>query len=293
MAGDLNLKKSWNPALVKNQKKVWQEEQNKLDELKRIRELNKEHDREQEYLQMLKLQHGSDFKTKDLSAAEKLRLNKLDWMYKDVPDSKLTKNDAGFIERSDELPDKSKVENMLAGNQAIRAARNMSVMDKVVHASSQSVPKASQRLDDDPLLKIQREQRLLKFSRSQPPSDHTEKSLKTRDHTSRNLRSSRHAEPHRHRHEDLSQRSHSSRHRDQGERRLSRHRVRDDRDRSPSSRHRTDEREEKLKERSRQTGPSAVNENTNERDPFTPNVRPEDVTFSKRGTTTKSFGLMY
>lgn len=37
MAGDLNLKKSWNPALVKNQQKVWEEEQQKLDELKRIK----------------------------------------------------------------------------------------------------------------------------------------------------------------------------------------------------------------------------------------------------------------
>lgn len=55
MAGDLNLKKSWNPALVKNQKKVWEEEQNKLKELKRIKELNQEFQKEQEYRNLLKL----------------------------------------------------------------------------------------------------------------------------------------------------------------------------------------------------------------------------------------------
>ena len=42
MAGDLNLKKSWNPQLVKNKQKVWQQEQEKLDEFKKIKELNQE-----------------------------------------------------------------------------------------------------------------------------------------------------------------------------------------------------------------------------------------------------------
>ena len=35
MGGDLNLKKSWHPALMTNQKRVWEEEKKALDERKR------------------------------------------------------------------------------------------------------------------------------------------------------------------------------------------------------------------------------------------------------------------
>ena len=120
MAGDLNLKKSWNPALVKNQQKVWQEEQQKLDELKKIKEKNYEFKQEQEYLELLKLQYGDNFDTKDLKKLEKLKLSKLNWMYDDVPfenNEQVEENSSGFIESSLEFTEgKSKVENMLNGN---------------------------------------------------------------------------------------------------------------------------------------------------------------------------------
>lgn len=101
MAGDLNLKKSWNPALVKNQQKVWEEEQQKLDELKRIKERNQEYKQEQEYLELLKLQHGDQFQIKDLNKQQKLKISKLNWMYDDVPfegNEKVEENSSGFIE---------------------------------------------------------------------------------------------------------------------------------------------------------------------------------------------------
>ena len=42
MGGDLNLKKSWHPVLMSNQRKVWEEERNALQERKRIDQIMKE-----------------------------------------------------------------------------------------------------------------------------------------------------------------------------------------------------------------------------------------------------------
>lgn len=81
MPGDLNLKKSWNPALVKNQNKLWQQEQKSLEEYKKIKEREKELEKEQEDKKLLSLK--TKFNT--LTKADKLKLNKLDWMYNDGP----------------------------------------------------------------------------------------------------------------------------------------------------------------------------------------------------------------
>ncbi|CCH58371.1 hypothetical protein TBLA_0A05780 [Henningerozyma blattae CBS 6284] len=65
--GDLNLLKSWNPKLVKNRAKVWQKEQEKLNEealiKKKLAEINKE---------------------KELASlvGETKKDNRMDWMYK-------------------------------------------------------------------------------------------------------------------------------------------------------------------------------------------------------------------
>lgn len=106
MAGDLNLKKSWNPALVKNQQKVWELEQKKLQELKESKEKNLEFKKEQEYLDLLKLQYGDNFSKDQLSSNEKLKVSKLSWMYEDVPFEKQeteTMSSSGFIETTTEF----------------------------------------------------------------------------------------------------------------------------------------------------------------------------------------------
>lgn len=69
--GDLNLKKSWNPKLVKNQKKVWEKEQEALEERKRIQERQKEIQEERE-LQSLR---DNRYNT------EKKKSTRLEWMY--------------------------------------------------------------------------------------------------------------------------------------------------------------------------------------------------------------------
>ena len=53
MGGDLNLKKSWHPSLLSNQKRVHEAEQKALEERKRTQERVKElqHERQIEELQ--------------------------------------------------------------------------------------------------------------------------------------------------------------------------------------------------------------------------------------------------
>lgn len=154
MPGDLNLKKSWNPALVKNQKKVWEREQEALKEYQSIKQRSKEIAQEREKEELIRLQYGND--TKNLPTKQKLELNKLSWMYEDVGNTKEPKvNEAGFREvEEDFLKDKDEVERLLKGSGAMKK-KPVSRFDQVTKVGS--TQKVSS-LDDDPLLKIQREQ---------------------------------------------------------------------------------------------------------------------------------------
>ncbi|KAK3691011.1 RNA-splicing factor [Vermiconidia calcicola] len=72
MGGDLNLKKSWHPHLMSNQKRVWSEEKKALDERKRIDQVIKERAEERQIQELEQLQEA---------AGGKKRTNRVDWMY--------------------------------------------------------------------------------------------------------------------------------------------------------------------------------------------------------------------
>ncbi|ODV65204.1 hypothetical protein HYPBUDRAFT_231399 [Hyphopichia burtonii NRRL Y-1933] len=153
MPGDLNLKKSWNPALIKNQKKLWNEEQKQLEEFKKLKQREKELNEEKEKFEYLKLQYGDDLS--NLSKDHKLTLNKMSWMYEGSSD-KGKKNDAGFIEKDDEfLLNKKKVENMLNNNSGVELKLDeKSNFNKIIKPTNKK-----SIISDDPLLKIKSEQR--------------------------------------------------------------------------------------------------------------------------------------
>ncbi|KAH9460922.1 hypothetical protein MJO28_009941 [Puccinia striiformis f. sp. tritici] len=60
--GDLNMKKSWHPLLMKNQERVWKEERKALDERKKTTQLQKElaEERQLQELQRLQAEKGGD-----------------------------------------------------------------------------------------------------------------------------------------------------------------------------------------------------------------------------------------
>jgi hypothetical protein len=72
MGGDLNLKKSWHPVLLKNQRRVYEEEKKALDERKAIDKLRKEREEERELEELQKLQESSGGPG---------RLKRVEWMY--------------------------------------------------------------------------------------------------------------------------------------------------------------------------------------------------------------------
>lgn len=150
MPGDLNLKKSWHPGLVKNQQKLWQQEQDALKEHKRIKERQKEIEEEREKQDLLRLQYGEDLS--NLPSEKKLEMNKLSWMYEEGP----KKNSSGFTEMNGEFLDgKQKVEEMLSGRQQVSSLKS-SRLDKVVSGGKNKSQdeKVINYGKDDPLLKI-------------------------------------------------------------------------------------------------------------------------------------------
>ena len=72
MGGDLNLKKSWHPVLMSNQRRVWEEEKKALDERKRteqrVKELKEERAKE-------------EIQAKLEAAGSRKRIDRVDWMY--------------------------------------------------------------------------------------------------------------------------------------------------------------------------------------------------------------------
>ncbi|EAW13906.1 U2-type spliceosomal complex subunit CWC25 [Aspergillus clavatus NRRL 1] len=72
MGGDLNLKKSWHPSLLRNQERVWAEEKRALEERKRIDQLRRERDEERQIQELQRLQEASGAPRQQ---------NRVDWMY--------------------------------------------------------------------------------------------------------------------------------------------------------------------------------------------------------------------
>ncbi|CUM65917.1 uncharacterized protein PRCAT00003570001 [Priceomyces carsonii] len=184
MPGNLNLKKSWHPGLMKNQQKVWEEEQNKLAELKKIKEKNKEIQDEKEKLQLMKMQYGDDLE--NLPSDQKLKLNKLDWMY----DEPSKKDEAGFNEMRDEfLLGKTQVEQMLHNSNALRM-KGEGKLNKIIAAGT-VVPSSKVDLDD-PLTIIENEQMKKKRQRKRREGENNRK----RSHSHRLHRDERYHRSH-------------------------------------------------------------------------------------------------
>ena len=72
MGGDLNLKKSWHPHLMSNQKRVWAEEEKALAERKKTDQVLKERAEERQIQELERLQEAAGGKT---------RTDRVDWMY--------------------------------------------------------------------------------------------------------------------------------------------------------------------------------------------------------------------
>lgn len=92
-SGDLNLLKSWNPHLLKNKKKVWETEQQLLDEHRKIKERQLEIAKERE------LEELSSLTRDGTNSNKKKKKTGLEWMYEDAAAALQEKNDDFLLGR--------------------------------------------------------------------------------------------------------------------------------------------------------------------------------------------------
>lgn len=209
--GDLNLKKSWHPGLMKNRKKVWEMEQEALSERKKIQERQEEIRKERELKELRDLQ----FK----QTGKKVK-DRVDWMYESAGaagnDEAVAPNDSEEYllgnKRVDDLIVKAKVPEKKHGFEKLEGGSLLSQRDEMI------------KMKDDPILKI-KQQQLAKMQelREKKLQDDSSKDRDRRDRH-RSHHSKRSTSDHDRRHHSSSQR-----HRDSDRDRS--HRSSSDRDR--------------------------------------------------------------
>lgn len=158
MPGNLNLKKSWNPGLVKNQKKVWEEEQRVLNEHLKSKARDEVLKKEREQQDLIRLQYQD---SESMPTDVKKKLSNLSWMY---DDANLSNTNDGFNEIDSEfLLGKNKVEAMLKGGNYIDTSQRSRMQDvidrKDQNKDGELAQKPHTKLDGDPLLKILNERK--------------------------------------------------------------------------------------------------------------------------------------
>ncbi|KAK7695177.1 hypothetical protein QCA50_002367 [Cerrena zonata] len=102
--GDLNMKKSWHPLLLKNQERVWLEEKKALEEKKKTDQLRKEKEEERQLQELQRMQEEQ---------TGKKRQEKLDWMYA----TPATGSSQNQNELEDYLLGKKRVDKILVGDE--------------------------------------------------------------------------------------------------------------------------------------------------------------------------------
>jgi hypothetical protein len=209
MGGDLNLKKSWHPHLLKNQERVWKEERSALEERKQIEKLRKEREEERaiEELQALQAANGGKTVTK-----------RVDWMY-----SGPSGDGAGVTEeREGYLLGKRRIDHLLTGNDTQSLQKGAAVgIDAVGNSNANTARDTHKKVLEDPLLMIQKQKmemqlKAMKDAQKQAKYDEKrtkekERDRKHRDHKHRSSRRDRSRSPYRRSRNESPDRRHSKR----------------------------------------------------------------------------------
>jgi Pre-mRNA splicing factor/N-terminal domain of CBF1 interacting co-repressor CIR len=145
MGGDLNLKKSWHPQLLTNQKKVWEEEKKALEERKRIEQMMKERQEERAIQELQQLQEA---------AGGRKRMARVDWMY-----SGPASGQAGTTEEMEGyLLGKRRIDGLVKGtdHQKLEKSSNEEAFMAVQNANT--ARDTASKIRDDPLLAIKKQE---------------------------------------------------------------------------------------------------------------------------------------
>ncbi|KAI0719945.1 Pre-mRNA splicing factor-domain-containing protein [Cerioporus squamosus] len=141
--GDLNMKKSWHPLLLKNQERVWLEEKKALEEKKKLDQLRKEKEEERQLQELQRLQEEQ---------TGKKRQDKLEWMYA----TPATGSSQNANELEDYLLGKKRVDKILTAdeNEKVGAAHKNFIATQYANTLRDTAAK----IREDPLLAIKQQE---------------------------------------------------------------------------------------------------------------------------------------
>lgn len=145
MGGDLNLKKSWHPVLMSNQRRVWEEEKKALDERKRIDQMVKERAEERQIQELQEMQEA---------AGGKKRLNRVDWMY-----SGPSSGQAGTTEEMEGyLLGKRRVDGLLKGTEHKKLEKAATEDSFMALQNANTLKDTASKIREDPMLAIKKQE---------------------------------------------------------------------------------------------------------------------------------------
>ncbi|KAK7064061.1 Cir-N domain-containing protein [Favolaschia claudopus] len=152
--GDLNMKKSWHPLLLKNQEQVWLKEKEALEEKKKLDQLRKEKEEERQLQELQRLQEEK---------TGKKRTEKLEWMYA-TPATGSSQNPNDL---EDYLLGKKRVDKILTADE--NAKLGASHKNFIAVQNANTVRDIAAKIREDPLFAIkQQEQAALEALKANP-----------------------------------------------------------------------------------------------------------------------------
>ncbi|MCJ1270201.1 RNA-splicing factor [Lobaria immixta] len=147
MGGDLNLKKSWHPVLMSNQRRVWEEEKKALDERKRIEQMMKERQEERQIQELQDMQEA---------AGGTKRLNRVDWMY-----SGPSSGQAGTTEEMEGyLLGKRRIDGLIKGTESKKLEKAAAEDSFMALQNANTMRDTASKIREDPMLAIKKQEQV-------------------------------------------------------------------------------------------------------------------------------------
>ncbi|KAI9769370.1 MAG: RNA-splicing factor [Geoglossum simile] len=145
MGGDLNLKKSWHPAIHSNQKRVWEEEKRALEERKRTDQMIKERQEERQIQELQQMQEA---------AGGKKRVDRVDWMYSGPSSGQVgtTEEMEGY------LLGKRRIDGLIKGTEHKKLEKAASQDSFMALQSANTLKDTAAKIREDPMLAIKRQE---------------------------------------------------------------------------------------------------------------------------------------
>ena len=185
--GDLNLKKSWHPVLMSNQRRVWEEEKKALDERKRIEQMMKERQEERNIQEIQEMQEA---------AGGTKRAQRVEWMY-----SGPSAGQTGTTEEMEGyLLGKRRIDGLIKGTENKKLEKASTEESFMALQNANTVRDTAAKIREDPMLAIkQREQAAYETLMNDPVS--RRRLLKETGHDLK-PKEKEHRRRHRHHHRD-------------------------------------------------------------------------------------------